>query len=280
MPIPEDPTIKLVFTGLLAFCFTPPSGPAKTRCQVGILRKDSHEFRVRIFKVTADGFREMKDESKKISESILPPPGVAPPSGGFSLPDIVMNVVNPRTEGIALYMNGPFARDESDDPNDFRWIPDIEGPEFHDRSLPVKEGSLKPSFILNNGLFYTALKVPARKVRQGDPVTDLDVAGFTGANIYLDEADSKAILTFGNPTQTVELKKEPGTTYKIHVFNDCPDASPPVISGDFRFYYDAFQVPVISERFNLVGPPSPSGAPDSHRSPCGPAYGGKSSGFN
>lgn len=276
MPIPENPTIKIAFTGLLAFCFDPKEGETRSRCQVGILRADRHQLTVKIFKVTPTRTEEIRISGMSLGDRVA-----AAASVNRSNPnphDVFLTVKNPALSDVRLHANGPFARDESDDPNDFRWIPDIEGPEFHDRHLPVKIENLRPSLRMNNGLFYTAQKVSAVKQRKNDEPVDMDVAAFTAANIYLrDDPSSEAVLTFGDG-ESYSFRKENGTTYKIQFYNLCSDPTPTTVAGDFKQYYNAFEVPNVDEHFNLLGPLRP-GSPDTHDSPCGPATGGRSTSF-
>jgi hypothetical protein len=170
-----------------------------------------------------------------------------------------------------MYQNGPFTRGDDDDPNDFRWIVDIEGQEFHDQHLTLISDVLTKSFSMNNGLFYTAVRSSVR-IKRGAVVgaTPTDVALKVAANIYFENGASEAILTYGGP-ESLSLRKEADTSYKIEVFNDRVHHPPGDDRGDFRFYYDAFDVPQ-DQRFDLIGVDHDGhdGEPDTRAHPCGP----------
>jgi hypothetical protein len=262
MPIPDNPNIKIALTGLVAFCFD----DGRKNCQVGILRGiKAHKLRFKVFKVNPDSRQEF-DFSDKANTM-----------------EVFLKVSKTDNEGVQLYTNGPFSRDESDDPNDFRWVTDIEGQEFHDQPLAVAPGKLTPSFHFNNGLFYTALKTPADIMQNSIiKVPDTSVAVFMGVNIYLADSD-EASLVFGD--EIFPLKKEANTTYKLQVFNDCPGVAPSS-AGDFLFYYRAFKKQTLEdipddEQFSVLAPPVPGGTvdPENRQHPCGPAFGGKIKSF-
>jgi hypothetical protein len=274
MPIPENPTIKLAFTGLLAFCFD----NDRRTCQVGILRGvPDHNLTFKVFKVSTESKKEFDFTAKA------------------RVRDVFLNVNKAENKGVELYKNGPFTRDDTDDPNDFRWLVDIEGQEFHGESLGVEPGILTPSFFVDDGLFYSAFLSPADIMRNGEfEQRDTSVATVIGANIYLAEGE-EALLSFGDDDPFLMRNGETDDngneiTYKIQIFEHCVACLEPNIGGDFLHYYDAFKrradgdtlvdIPP-AERFSVLeaAKPGSSGAPESRQHPCGPAFGSKISGF-
>jgi hypothetical protein len=268
MSLPENPTIKVVFTGLMAFFFD----HKKSECQVAMHnRAAGHKLRINVYKSTPGS-----------TEHVL---SIANGNGAvdaFEDSDIRLEVARPK-ETIRKYQNGPFTRQEDDDPNDFRWIIDIEGHEFHGRKLKIKTDVLSPILRMNAGLFYTAMKCPVTIIRKKDRTPRFqEVAYLMGANIYLDGLGSKADLIWGaGGKNSLSLKKEKDTTYKIQVLNDCPQPSSidPTRLGDFSFYYDVFIVNDEEERFHVLPAGFEGVSFDDAKHPCGPVTGGQTTGL-
>lgn len=282
MPVPQNPTIKIALTGLLALSFD----PDRKNCQVGILQGIlDHSLRFKVFKCTSSkkdpGSRELLLEI----------------NGEENNDDIILEVDkgDGTDTGIEFYSNGPFTRDETDDTQDFRWIVDIEGEEFHRGPLGVVPERLSPCFRVNDGLFYTGFLGLADVTQNGVPVnglTETYVAVFTAANIYL-AANGKATVRHGpDATESLVLENLQDTTYKVQVFNDCVRQIPIDTGGDFHFYYEAFRKRFDSannineafsstEQFSISGPlvPAEEGQGASRRHPCGPILAGKTSRF-
>ena len=262
MSVPDNPNIKIIFSGLLAISFD----DKKQNCQVGILHGiEDHALRFNVFKVTPESREKVLELTSDTAGN-----------------DIFLDVDN--AEGINLYTNGPFTRDESDDPQDFRWIVDIEGDEFHKAPLTVVPGKFNPIFHVNEGLFYTAQISPADIKRGGntDVVKDTYVAVFTAANLYLKQG-RKAVLRFGQDQEKrLPLELAENTSYKIQVFNDCIDCV--LTDGDFGFYYEGFRNENNLEindnfKFKITAPSKETEAeanegefPANREHPCGPIY--------
>lgn len=231
MPVPEKPTIRLLFTGLEAFFFDSEG----TSCRVGMHNQaPDHQLCFQV-KVLYDGSERVIDLSDA--------------ANGY---DIRLNVVNPKTKGVEIYRNGDFQREFADnDPQDFRWIIGIRGKEFHGE-VPIDHNVLRPSFYTNSGLFHTYKKVKARITREKDKTNKVvEIAEDIGASIDLQNGDGEAVLTFGmNGEQRLHLRKEPHTRYEITISNDCPESM--VTDSEFRLYYKAFLVPE-DDQFDLAG---------------------------
>ncbi|HKY03478.1 MAG TPA: hypothetical protein VJQ56_01245 [Blastocatellia bacterium] len=179
--------------------------------------------------------------------------------------NISLNVAKPEKAVLARYENGPFSRlDGLDDPNDFRWIVQLDGREFHNRPLPVFRDVFKPIITLNSGLFYTAYRIPVKKIpprdRQPSASTTRTiptrVAWFTGVNIYLNADNPEATLSYFDDTGTaksIKIKNDPGVAYLGYIFNLASAGSHfHEDESDFQYYYDAFDVP-LRERFDIRG---------------------------
>lgn len=263
MPLPDNPTIKIAFTGLLAICVD----ADKKNCHVGILRGiTDHKLRLKVFKVTPDSTQVLKLDGDPDKE------------------DTFLRLKEEQTDGIRTYKNGPFTRDDTDDPNDFRWVVDIEGPEFHNRALEVPKGVLTPAFHFDNGLLYTGSTSAVDIIQDKKPkMPNTLVAVFIGANIYLADKN-EASLRIGTNNPLV-MKKEKDVSYKIQVLNNC-DKVVKNPGGDFVQFYKAFKNKGLKEipgpeKFSILAAEVLNAAVDldSRQHPCGPAFGGKIQAF-
>lgn len=233
MPVPEKPTIRLIFTGLQAFFFDSEG----TSCRVGMHNQaPSHQLCVKVTVIYA-GEKRTIDLSEYVK--------------GY---DLHLNVINPKTKGVEVYKNGSFERGSDEcDSQDFRWVIGLRSEEFHGE-IPIDHSVLRPSFHTNNGLFYTHKKIPAR-LTGGKECIDkvLGIAEEIGANIELDGDDSEAVLTFGiNGEQSLHLRKKPNTRYEINIKNDCPKDLD--IGSEFKLYYKAFLSVAPAEQYDITSP--------------------------
>jgi len=233
MPVSKTPTIKLLFTGLQAFFFNSEG----TSCRVGMHNQaPSHQL---CFQVSV-----MYGKSECLID-------LSKAANGY---DIHLNVVNPKKEGVEIYKKGKFNRESlKHDPKDFRWAIGIRSEEFHG-AVPIIDKVLRPSFYTNNGLFHTESTIKALLVRKKGNVNKLvQIAEYIGANIDLQNSDGEAILTFGkNGSQSLHLRKEPNTRYRITIFNNCSGTESFSNDSDFKLYYKAFSV-AADDQFDLKG---------------------------
>jgi len=238
MPVPQDPTFSIFFTGLLVFCFD----KRRKCCQIGILSKDDHELRIRVVKKgrgPEDGLEQTLTINhaliRQSSELLLDVEGEPPSKQRTAEPFIVGNRDEPPT-----------------DPQDFRRVMDLEGEYFYNRPLKVRSGVLRPILIVAEGLFYTAaltsdlyrtIPVAANGAMRTPWASRTlgQIAEYVGANIYLTHPNQALVLRAGrNGSELLRLNREGGTTYEITVENgDTPQAP---AGSDFDYYYDAFEL--------------------------------------
>jgi hypothetical protein len=239
MPVLQDATIKICFTGLLVFCFD----KRLKHCQIGVHSKtDDHELRLRFVKRGPDP-ESQSEQTLTISHALI-----------RQSSDLWLDVEgeppsDPHT--AELFIVGK--RDEPPtDLQDFRRLVDLEGEHFYNRPLKVRRDVLRPILFVAKGLFYTATltsdsyrTVPAaangalRTTAAGRNLGQ--IAEYVGANIYLTHPNHALVLRAGrNGPELLRLKKEDGTTYEITVENgDTPHAP---AGSDFHYYYDAFEL--------------------------------------
>jgi hypothetical protein len=256
MPVSPNPTVTIYFKGLLAFCF----GEDFKYCQVGFHTKaDGHEVKISIYKkrenriVGAVPVLTFSHEMiRRSSDLWLDVEGETPPQQQTAAPYIADG------QGAAPI-----------DDQDFRHVVDVEGENFYNRPLKIREGVLTPSLFVGKGLFYTAA-LTSRKYKtvladsavddQHDcshTITGADspeqvsgrrigrIAKDIGANIYLDHPSQAIVLRTGgrDGAELFRLSNEEGATYEVTIDNGDNGLSPPPHPGNhFSFYFDAIEL--------------------------------------
>jgi hypothetical protein len=124
-----------------------------------------------------------------------------------------------------------------EDVNDFRWLVDLAGSDFHEAKVVINGTGTQPNILIKNGLFYTAVKTDENKLlvkRTGggkDPVTLRAVAAVIGVNIYLTNNKLKITWTQDGDPKTHLLLSKPDAAsgikhYEIRINNDPPYVNP------------------------------------------------------
>lgn len=272
MPFPP-PTIRIRLTGLLAFRFT---GGV---CRIGVF-DDSPDHKLRVNVYRAPTTRPGRIKENLVLELFQKIQGE----------DISLTVTDPAptASGIILapQSSGPFSTPAGNELG-FDLIPDIEGPDFHNTSLP---GAFTQFIQINNGVFYTLTTKPGWILREKGPIGHEPDAitrfkpmmGIeAGINIYLqDPATSQAVLRYPDATGTfieVPFRKETDVIHELEMVNDCPidvARSPGMFESDFSLYYSKLATTVAEEdRFRIVFYDDATGALSIDH-PCGPIKGG------
>lgn len=276
----STPTVTIVLRGLMVFH----PDPAREYFEAGILPAPGHRFRVEVRETSNSG----------VSTFDVPLPTVN---------DLVndswsVEFTSPMKPGIGFYQKGAFDRKAGiGDPRDFRWALDIEGTEFYNEQVTIKENQLGPIVRLTSGEFYTKVRSHPTMRKQGDgtfqyfgSIADEIAADFhvTGGDVVLRSAKSgKEIL---------RLAKKPATTYEIILENQ------PVTEGHmasmasdpdhFQYYYQViakpktewygfkFAAPGVtaagdSNEFRVISASHVSPPPGTPSIPCQPAGMGK-----
>jgi hypothetical protein len=239
--------VTLSIGGLALACI---NGQKRNRCEVGILRCDRHKPILDIQRI------ELHPKSRKPLHSSLVPHSLNLDE------DIVIDVehgdgaeIAHCKRGVYTYTRRDFDRlDDSGDAEDFRWIADLEGPEFYDRRLKIKRRSeLKPVIFISDGILYTSQKteeVFARVLANDDgPAVPLGKLGYgLSADITYPEG-SRVVLRNGsdtgspaNKTCSTTLPVDGCSRYVITIENYCEMADQSE-GTDFRLFYDVLKVP-------------------------------------
>ena len=221
------PNVTVVLRGLMVVH----PDPAREYFEAGILPAPGHRFRVEVREKTNDG----------VSTFSLP----LPPVTNLLNDSWSLEFTNTTKRGISLYQGGAFDRKAGiGDPRDFRWAVDIEGAEFYNQQVAIKEKQLGPILRMTSGEFYTKGKSRPVMRRQGDGTFQLfgsiaeEIAAdfVTRGDVVLRSAKSgKEIL---------RLPAKPGSTYEIVVEN-LPenDAHMASSSDHFQYYYQVIDKP-------------------------------------
>jgi len=229
----------------------------RNRCEVGILRCDRHKPALDIQRIELD-----PKTREPVRASLVP--------HSLNLEeDILIDVDHgdtagtaPCGRGVSTFTRRDFDRlEDTGDPEDFRWILDLEGPEFHNRKVKLRDTfKLKPVILISDGILYNRLKtdeVFARVSLNGEPSpVPLGKLGYgMNADITYPEG-SRVVLT--NCLETGSPDKRNGRTtlpvdgcsrYLITIENSCESPND-AVGTDFRLFYDVLKDPT-GTRFDL-----------------------------
>jgi hypothetical protein len=221
----EAPAIRLLFDGLMTICFD----SKKSQCQIGVPRAASnHELTIKVEKTFAGETKTITTLKGFDTEAIA-----------FALPAGEV--------GIQTFQKGDFSGDfAKDDPRDFRWVVDLEGPEFHNRKLSIKKGAFRQFITLKSGVFYTQSlsydEIEIKKAATGEVLNSRKVSTVTGVNVDLQPGEMFALHYGGKNQQRLIFEAEADVTYTLTLDNLCPEAKSllPNLESDFRLYYTLF----------------------------------------
>lgn len=184
--------------------------------------------------------------------------------------DILIDVIYPDKDGclqfqrgVSTYMEGEFNRlTDTGDAEDFRWVANLEGPEFHNRKLRFKNlAELVPTVFISNGIVYTRQKtdeafartsvngksslVALGKLAHG---INIDIACPEGGAVILRNRSDDG-LTESSACYSVSLPQGDLTKYLITIENHC-DSFEESEGTDFRLFYDVLEDPE-EKKFDL-----------------------------
>lgn len=259
--VPNDFNVIIFFHGLMCFCYN-----RDNYCEIGIHNKAlHHNLKIKILELsalpdpTSGGVKEYMNQIYNFQENIPVSPAV----------DLIrVSVVNPNSRGaldpsqpgVTYYQGKDFNRAKDvGDYSDFRWITDLEGPDFYDQTLKKKPEAFHPRLLINNGVFYTWRRTKTRfslRSSMGDRYYGR-VAHYIAANISV--ADG-GYLSMYLDEHEVRLNTLPGRLYGIMFDNGCPqdvcnydsDSNVKERRNDFYHYYETIELPPFREEYELV----------------------------
>jgi hypothetical protein len=275
MSVSDTPTFKLLFDGLLVLAFN----KNKNLCEFGVVNAPDHVLRIEVVKVDPNrGPIELPNISRYL------------PSKGNIRIDSPNSA---KTHGVQFFndLDRPFRRhigkvadmvDDTVDAQDFRWLVDLEGEEFHNKKLDLKPGFPNQRIIVSGGLFYTHALIDVQLVRSDNSVSESPVASPIGCNLDLDVGE-EFVLTYGpddeNIVQKIILTAEKGVTYIIQILNNPKNdqhaehnggSQPEDLSTHFHFYYDEAVEVNGDKKFDILSPQEGGEGLGPNR-PCGGA---------
>lgn len=272
-------SVKLIFYGLMAIWRN-----ADQHCLIGFHSKDSgkhkHQLMVTAYRREGGG-----------ACTRLYPPEMVPPGGKLEL-----EVSRPDVFDGVYFFQPPLTSGRLHE-NDFRWVPNLEGPAWYDQVLPRKQVH-DPVLKVRNGLFYTLMKTLSTFRRQKfDGSSDVlylgSIAEYVAANIYLETGGQVSLAL---PSRTIPLPQAANVTYEVHFMNHClkkgtstpcddfkPYHTDKTERSDFYMHFDGIDLPASSELELVVaqgatgsGPEICGGSKASDEAPCSAAgYGGR-----
>jgi hypothetical protein len=233
MSIQESSATALVrFTGLGIICFN----DARRRGEIGVIRDNKHLLSI---KIQQPVFQEGAGSDLVVYQDIatyenLPKEDVR----------IEINASDsPAIAGYEIYQSGDFDRLGDADPNDFRWLVNMNA--LHgDAPLAPAEGERYPltKIYVGNGLFYTHKldhNLLFEKVEKGSAGTTGEPETFGNVGETLGVKIEGAAVTFtihiGDQKETHTLKRVEGLPFRIEIKN--MDYSDNAVYSDMEDYY-------------------------------------------
>lgn len=280
----ENPDVRIFFTGLMIIDPNPDPDPRPgvNTCEVFVHRVASdHHLTVEVRR-KRPGKPDIIMMRHTGQLEFMGPPGATTRFGmtiGVSSPD------DPAFTPAGVRRYDPAPNTTSLEGRGFGFAIDIEGPQFHNRSVGrVDTLGGRPSIFFNDAVFYTAVmsneltdELEVKLKRNNDVVVEdfPPFATIIGANIYLDDPDTIVSINWreqGRDHVLNLMKPEGGVSYEIYIANEPlfeDDDPQPPRHEEFSEYYKILPEVAPDEQFALDIPPLPAGEPrGSTTTPC------------
>ena len=246
MSIKESSATALVrFTGLGIICFN----KEMQRGEVAAIRDDKHTLTIKIQRpVYHDGgetdvvvyqdiavYQKLPKDNVKIEIKALSKPAI---------------------KGYEIYRSGDFDRLNSDDPNDFRWIVNMNALHGDTALSPTMERRYPLTKIyIGNGLFYTHkldtnLSFEKVEVGASGAATRREVFGNVAETIgvKIEGEEVGFTIRIGDREETHTLRRVEGLPFRIEIKN--MDYSDDAVYSDMADYYSYLSSP-SGDKFDL-----------------------------
>lgn len=246
MELLPKPNLKLTFCGLFLHCF----GEGNIRGEIGVVKVKDHCLKITVKHDALGG--------RPIIHAVLP--------AELLTENISFEILN-RPEGVEIFYGQlPFPRRSE---QDFRWIVDLEGDEFHGGKLQIKPDATFQKIVVHQGHFHTAEKHAVRIKPPGSSSAAFPAAitEVVGCNIVLANGE-KAVLKYGSGSgQQIEFPFREDLSYLIEIENFCTPADGSIPEGDFIHLYDSLMV-ADNQKFDVL----PAGTSQNPERPCDGGY--------
>jgi hypothetical protein len=165
--------------------------------------------------------------------------------------EIDLGIIDEDSRAV-FYKNGDFVRRlRQGDDKDFRWLLDLEGPDFHNGKFVRNQNQFSTKLIVRHGTFYTYKHTGHYFRVQGGLQDGLEIGyvpKVVGLDIKLEDGDCVSMQIDGRDALPYPLCKS-DAKYEIYLSNECEANCD--IGGDFPLVWDAVNV-AQAERFNLL----------------------------
>jgi hypothetical protein len=243
-PQEENPGVRLIFTGLVIFTYkTANDGESEARA---VFHRATTKHHLRIL----------------VLEDCRPVFAIGGRMEPIQIRRMELGIVG-KDESAAFFKGDHFRREDLEgDIKDFRWLLDLEGPDFHNAKFQRTEHKFSTKLEVKQGTFYT-YKLTGHYFKCVGGKYDGKEVGYVpkviAADISLGEADRVFFRIDGRDVLPYPLSNR--ADYQIYFFNECEIGCEP--HSDFDRTFDAVNT-TPNERFTLT----PIGGEDN-----GPAQG-------
>lgn len=251
--IPHGADVVLGFHGLMCFCHR---HSQDNKCEIGIHKgSPRHNLSITVYAVAPD-FDPPHQMDMRPFFRVAGPFGTAE-TGDSPGDKIEFKVDEPRRSDVKYFqMGGP-----RDDPRNFRLILDLEDDFYKGVQLKKRRDIFGPRIRVEDTLFYTLCASTKSFTRvettppQSNPTLLGRVARLVGGNIYVKSHGSVTMKLKNAPS--VVMQPSDGKFFVL-IDNGCAGCH----DNDFHLYYDTFEQPAKTPRFDVVGPDGTPPAPE------------------
>lgn len=241
-------TVTVSIAGIALSCI---NKRERDRCEISILKCDRHKLTFDIQKI------ELHPRTREPVGSCLIPHSLSLDD------DIAITLAHPHSDevvscerGTSKYMGREFDRlRDIGDEEDFRWVADLEGPEFHNHKLKtVHRSKIRPTIFITDGILYTRQKTDeifARVSAIGKPCAvplgrlahgiNADITCVDGGAVVISNVYDKAVPDAAR-CPSVRLPKDDLSRYRITIENHC-ESQDDSEGTDFRLFYEVLKDP-------------------------------------
>jgi hypothetical protein len=232
MSVNESSATALVrFTGLGILCFN----KEKQRGEVGVIRDHKHELSI---KIQRPAFQEAEGRDLVVYKDVVKYEAL--PKEDVQIE--IMALGQPAIAGYEIYQSGDFDRLDSTDPNDFRWVVNMNS--LHDDATVTAGAEDRhplTKIYIGNGLFYAHkldTNLTFEKVgRDGSGNVTREPFGNVAetVGVKIEGEEVSFVIRIHGKTKTHSLKRLDGLPYRIEIKN--MDYNTNAVYSDMPDYY-------------------------------------------